>query len=167
MKENLFDNYEVCVISKAEYDNFRAINEPKIFPNRFDFEMKRVLTSEEEIAQVKLSKAMESCYELRVGFFYKQSLIGWSYGQQVSSDTFRMVTSGIIKEHQCKGIYTAFLSVLANHLSNLGFQVIFSRHYATDNAVIIPKLKFGFLISGFELTEEFGTLIRLSYFSMK
>lgn len=41
---------------------------------------------------------------------------------------------------------------------------MFSRHYATDNQVIIPKLRFGFLISGFELTDEFGLLLRLSYY---
>lgn len=42
--------------------------------------------------------------------------------------------------------------------------MILSRHYATDNQVIVPKLRFGFLVSGFELTDDFGLLLRLVYY---
>ena len=34
----------------------------------------------------------------------------------------------------------------------------------TNNAVIIPKLKAGFVISGFEVSDRFGTLVQLSYY---
>lgn len=46
-----------------------------------------------------------------------------------------------------------------------GFQIIYSRHAATNSSVIVPKLKSGFVISGFELSDTFGTLVHLTYFT--
>ncbi|MCM2354294.1 MAG: hypothetical protein NDI63_11820 [Pseudobdellovibrio sp.] len=37
----------------------------------------------------------------------------------------------------------------------------------TNNDVIIPKLKYGFKITGFELNKRFGTMVILSYFKNK
>lgn len=45
-----------------------------------------------------------------------------------------------------------------------GFQTVYSRHVATNNRVIIPKLRAGFLITGVELTDMVGLLVRLTYF---
>lgn len=46
-----------------------------------------------------------------------------------------------------------------------GFQVIYSSHIATNNAIIIPKLKAGFVITSMEVKERFGTRIKLSYYT--
>jgi hypothetical protein len=46
-----------------------------------------------------------------------------------------------------------------------GFQVIRSSHQATNNAVIIPKLTFGFIIAGMEICDQYGTLVHLDYFT--
>ncbi|MCB0311606.1 MAG: hypothetical protein KDD42_10245 [Bdellovibrionales bacterium] len=164
MKAKLFNNYHVAPVSKEAYDSFRAVNEPKIFTNRFDLDAAGALNELEKDAVARLSKNLGTPYELRLGLFCGEDLVGWSYGYQISQDTFRMVTSGLLDSHQRKGVYSAFLSSLEQHLKEQGFQVIFSRHYATDNQVIIPKLRFGFLITGMELTDEFGLLLRLSYF---
>lgn len=58
----------------------------------------------------------------------------------------------------------AFIPIILVQLKNDGFQVVVSRHNLTNNAVIIPKLKAGFVISGFEVDDRFGTLVKLSYF---
>lgn len=163
MNENLANGFRVESISKTVYDDFRQVHEPLIFPNRFDINVQEALLPKERQAAAELSKEFGNPYELRLGFFDGSAMIGWSYGVQMSSDTFRMVTTGLRPEYQRKGIYSAFLKHLAEHVRGRGFQVMFSRHYATDNQVIIPKLRFGFLISGFELTDEFGLLLRLSY----
>lgn len=164
MKTSLIPGYSVAPISQEQYDQFRAINEPIIFPNRFDLDSSGAFTAEEKMALNKLSKNLGTPFELRLGFFHHDQLVGWSYGVQVSPDTFRMVTSGILEVHQRNGLYSAFLAKLSERLRVEGFQILFSRHYATDNQVIIPKLRFGFLVSGFELTDEFGLLLRLSYY---
>jgi hypothetical protein len=45
-----------------------------------------------------------------------------------------------------------------------GFQIVTSKHVATNNAVIIAKLKLGFKISGIDLSDEYGTLVKLTYY---
>jgi hypothetical protein len=42
--------------------------------------------------------------------------------------------------------------------------VVESRHTASNNRVIIPKLKVGFVLSGFEVSDQFGTLVWLRYY---
>ena len=75
-----------------------------------------------------------------------------------------MLNTGILKEHQGKGIYSALLPVIIERVRSQGFQTIKSRHNATNNQVIIPKLKAGFVITGLELSDGFGTLVTLTYF---
>jgi GNAT superfamily N-acetyltransferase len=164
MQADLGKGITVRPVSRELYDSFRAEHEPGIFPNRFDINVKDALSAEEHQAQTALSANLGNLYELRLGFYQGEKMIGWSYGIQVNADTFRMATTGLLPEFQRQGIYSAFLKELAEHIKAKGFQVLFSRHYATDNQVIIPKLRFGFLISGFELTDEYGLLLRLNYY---
>lgn len=49
-------------------------------------------------------------------------------------------------------------------LKQEGFQVVTSTHHPNNAAVLIPKLKFGFIISGMQLHERFRFLIELKYF---
>ena len=164
MNKVLANGCRVQPVSKETYDDFRREYEPLIFPNRFDINVQDSLSPAEQEAAASLGKHLGNPYALRLGVFADDKMIGWSYGLQISADTFRMVTTGIQPEYQRKGIYSALLRELADHIRAEGFQMILSRHYATDNQVIIPKLRFGFLISGFELTDDFGLLIRLTYY---
>lgn len=164
LKKELSNGYRLEAISKSDYDEFRKINEPLIFPNRFDINVHNALSAEERASITTLNTQLGTPYELRLGFFFEDQMVGWSYGVQLNGETFRMVTTGITPAHQRKGVYSSFLTWLAEHVQDKGFQILFSRHYATDNQVIIPKLRFGFLISGFELTDDFGLLLRLSYY---
>ncbi len=160
----LKEQYTLKEIPRQDYDEFRRSHEPTIFPNRFDMYVTNAYSQNEKDSLEALGRRMGDPYELRLGFFYNDEMIGWSYGLQVSADTFRMATTGILPQYQGKGIYSAYLQVIASHLKELGFQCLYSRHYATDNGVILPKLRFGFLITGFELTDEYGLLLRLHYF---
>ena len=78
-----------------------------------------------------------------------------------------MCNSGILKEYLRKGLYSKLLQETLKVVSNEGFQIISSRYCATNNPVIIPKLMAGFIISGMELTDQFGTLIHLQYYTNK
>ncbi len=48
-----------------------------------------------------------------------------------------------------------------------GFSKIYSRHIITNNGILIPKLRQGFKITNFELSETFGTMVHLTYFPSK
>jgi hypothetical protein len=154
-------------IAKPQYDEFRTVYEPLIFPNRFDISAQAALSDAEKSALDKLGQNLSGLYDLRLGFFNGDEMIGWSYGIQMNAETFRMVTTGILPEFQGKGIYSSFLKVYAEHIKKQGFQILFSRHYATNNQVIVPKLRFGFVVSGFEISDQFGLLLHVSYFFNK
>jgi hypothetical protein len=160
----LLKDYSVKNITLNEYNEYRSEFEPKIFFNRFDLNINEAYSDTELNNIKKLEKNLESKQVLRLGFFYKQEMIGWFYGIQISKDSFRMGTVGIINEHQRKGVYSAFLEVLFKFIENEGYQKIQSRHYATDNQVIIPTLRSGFKITGMELTDDFGLLVLVTYF---
>ena len=100
---------------------------------------------------------------LAVGIFHGDACVGPHVGQQVDRGNFEMTSSGILPEHRRRGLYRALIPVVLEYAQHEGFQAVVSRHNLTNNAVIIPKLKSGFVISGFEVSDRFGTLVRLSY----
>ena len=111
-----------------------------------------------------LAGRLSERYALGFGLFQGDTFVGRHLGQQVLAGTFEMTNTGILQEHRGLGLYTALLPIVLERLKEVGFQIVFSRHNLTNNAVIIPKLKAGFVISGFEVDDRFGTLVQLSYF---
>lgn len=106
MEGTLAGQYRVAEIARDEYDRFRAIHEPVIFPNRFDVNVQAALSNGEKLATAALGQNLGKAYELRLGFFDGDEMIGWHYGMQVSADTYRMATTGLLPEYQGKGIYS-------------------------------------------------------------
>jgi hypothetical protein len=97
--------------------------------------------------------------------FQGETIIGWHCGDQQSATEFYMRNTGILPEYQGKGIYTAMLKVIPQIIGDFGFQVISSEHNATNNRVIVPKLKAGFIISALKISDRFGTLVRLEKYT--
>ena len=61
------------------------------------------------------------------------------------------------------GIYSELARLVIDEAKSRGYSVIWSRHAANNNAVIVAKLKLGFFVSGFEYSEVYGPLVRLTY----
>ncbi|MEM7618403.1 MAG: GNAT family N-acetyltransferase [Pseudomonadota bacterium] len=105
-------------------------------------------------------------YELRLGAFnHNNEFVGWTWGRQENATTFYMINSAVLKEYRGKGIYHALLNHCVEEVSKKGFDLIYSRHCATNNAIIIPKLKAGFIISKMEISDKYGVLIHLHYYT--
>lgn len=105
-------------------------------------------------------------FEIYIGVFDQgNNLVGWSYGWQTDQMTYYMCNSAILSKHRRNGLYRELLRVNLDILTSKGFQLIYSRHTATNNSVIIPKLKAGFVIGGIEIDDVFGTMVILKYFS--
>lgn len=127
-----------------------------------------MLTPEESEKVNELRKHVSDKIEVFFGVFdINNNFVGWSWGFQDSSVSFYMCNSAILLEHRRKGLYGRLLTEMVRYVSGLGFQLIYSRHCATNNAVIIPKLKAGFVISKMELDDIFGVLIHLHYYPNK
>lgn len=91
-------------------------------------------------------------------------LAGWSWGRQDGPRTMYMVNSAVLESFRRQGVYQKLLDHVVNDLLEKGIEKITSRHQCVNNPVIIPKLKKGFIIEGFEVTEIFGTLVNLAFY---
>lgn len=123
------------------------------------------LTESEQQSWRELGKNMGQPFHLRLGLFHGEEFVGWHTGNQESGEVFYMRNSAVLPTHRRKGLYRALLMETLDRLKAKGFQKIYSRHHCTNNNVIIPKLQAGFVITGMEVTDVFGTLVHLAYFT--
>lgn len=97
----------------------------------------------------------------RVAAFVGETLVGWTYARGDGGHLLS-INSGVAPEHRRQGIYTALVERVLARARERGYVSVQSRHAANNNAVIIPKLRLGFVISGFEYSEVYGPLVRLT-----
>lgn len=100
---------------------------------------------------------------LRIGAFDGDTLVGWTFASAEGGSLLTMVNSGVAPSHRRRGIYSALAQRVLDHATARGCVAVLSRHSASNNAVIIAKLRLGFLVSGFEYSEVYGPLVRLTY----
>lgn len=162
-------NYSFKIISSEELREFRLQNNQQVFSDIFNVDLRSILSDrEKDLLNGNYKNLYNEVYTLNVGVFDQNNMmVGWHVGYQSDQATFYMMNSGILENHRRKGLYSDLLNFVIDHLSSKGFQVIYSRHTATNNAVIIPKLKAGFIISSLELDDIFGTLVHLRYYFNK
>ncbi|MDG2348065.1 MAG: GNAT family N-acetyltransferase [Gammaproteobacteria bacterium] len=123
---------------------------------------------EDELAKVnQLRSNMGQPIRINLGVYHGDEFIGWSWGFQESHLKFYMCNSAILPKYRRRGLYTMLVQKIIERAESYGFQEIYGRHAATNNGIIIPKLKLGFLITGIEISDAFGSLVHLSYFPKK
>ena len=121
-----------------------------------------VLADETLKARPETSGPNEKSPQLRIGAFIENRLVGWSYAKGEGSQ-LHMVNSGVLPDLRRQGIYFRLVEATITYAGTYGFNKIFSRHVPTNNAVIVPKLRLGFMVSGFEYSEVYGPLVHLTY----
>ncbi len=162
---NLPDGYEIQEMTTDQLSPLREKYTQTFFDDHSQIFNLRAWLSEQEREKCKsLRENMGTPYELHLGLFFKEDFVGWSVGHQESALIYYMMNSAILPEHRRRGLYTALLKRSVEILEGKGFQKIYSRHHATNNAVIIPKLKAGFMITSLEMSDLFGVMVQLSYF---
>lgn len=165
MNQKLPDGYEIRELSGEEFAPLWNEYAPKIFDDNSQiFRVYQFLSDEEKAKAKDLQGFLGSQYQLRLGVYNHGEFAGWCAGHQESAETYYMRNSAILPRHRRKGLYTALLETALSTLTAKGFQKVYSRHSATNNDVIIPKLKVGFTISALEVTDMFGVLVHLTYF---
>lgn len=90
--------------------------------------------------------------------------VGWHIGHAQDEMTYYMQNSAIIKSEQGQNLYGQMLKGVMEILKDEGYQVLRSLHHPNNPAVLIPKLKLGFVISGTQFSENFRGLIEMKYF---
>jgi hypothetical protein len=121
-------------------------------------------TEKEKVSALK--DRMGNLFQLNLGLFSPSNeFIGFSFGAQESEDTFYMMASAVFEPYRKRGLYSSLLKEVVERCKEEGFQKIYGTHCATNNAVLIPKLKLGFVFSKVELSDVFGTIIHLQYYT--
>lgn len=87
------------------------------------------------------------------GLYHGEELIGWHHAHQRDERTVYMADTGLLPEHQGRGLYSRLLPHLLDAFRAAGYTLVTSHHRATNNRVIIPKLRAGFFIQGLDLYE--------------
>ncbi len=159
--KKLISEYSYKIVEQKDfYKVFKAMRK-EVFKDTFTIQIDEFETNRER-EFIKTFKKREY-FRLPILVFFKNEIVAWHYGFQKGS-SYYMMNTGVIEKHQRKGIYTALLKEIISITYKEGFLDLKSRHLASNNKVLIPKLKAGFVITGMEIDETFGTLINLKYF---
>jgi GNAT superfamily N-acetyltransferase len=160
---SLFDSYYFREATVEEFGPFFTENRPKIFNDSITMTDADWITDEDKHKRMGLLSSVKDRYFLRIFIMKDEEIIGWHVGRQIDEDLYHMSNTAIFDEYRGKGIYSALLPKLLEIFKEKGFQKVSSRHLASNGAVLVPKLKAGFVITGFEIDERYGILVVLSY----
>ena len=165
--DGLPEGYTAEAVEREQFEPIFREMRGRIFDERSTFFWERALAEQEKQRLDALADRVRSDRRIRhhILFKYGDELAGWYFGVQETAERYLMVNTALFPQHRRKGIYTALLRSLLPHLEALGFQEITSRHHATNNPVLVAKLKAGFLITGVEIDDRFGLLVLLTYFT--
>lgn len=96
-------------------------------------------------------------------FYDGDTVAGWSYGDMHDPETYFMSNTAIRKAYQRRGIYSKFLGHFIDYLTALGYERITSTHQPNNRAVLMAKLKAGFVLSGMILDERWSAQVQMTY----
>jgi ribosomal protein S18 acetylase RimI-like enzyme len=144
------------------------------FPEPAFFALSREAFADDEPSQLltdviasetttRASASPDDTGALRIGCFRGDTLVAWTYARPSAERQLSMINSGVAATQRRVGIYSRLVGMVIEHASANGYASVVSRHAANNNPVIIAKLKLGFFVSGFEYSEVYGPLVRLTF----
>ena len=130
-----------------------------------DYETSELLTDVLNTEAAVRSKSLNAADDgaLRIGAFRGDSLVGWTFARPQGEGHLHMINSGVAPAQRNRGVYSKLVQMVIEHAISHGYVDVSSRHAANNNAVIVAKLKLGFFVSGFEYSEVYGPLVRLTF----
>lgn len=161
--KQLANSYSVREVTQEELNSCLDKHFENVYANRSST-LPEFFVDESSVIKMNERKRADRRYLLRMLVFHKDEAIGWHYGYATDSETYYMQNSAVVSEHRNQGLYTGLLTAVLEKVSADGFQVITSIHHPNNPAVLIPKLKNGFVISGMHFHERFKSVIELKYF---
>lgn len=156
--------YEIKEVDEDFYSQHCKVLGLKIFEENTQlFSLNEALSDKEKDIRSSLRANLGKPINIYFAVLLEGKCIGWSWGFQKSGIEFYMCNSAILPEYRRSGLYTRLLNAMLEKVQEFGFQEISSRHLTTNNAVIIPKLKVGFVITQLEVSDLFGAVVHLTY----
>ncbi len=157
--------YTFRYLEKDEFDAFYAQESAAAFADATHFDPRERIYRQEELERIAaLKMTWTNRRQILIGAYDAAgALAGWSQSVQERGDEICMCMSAVKPAHQRHGIYARMLDMLLDRARELGFQSVISFHQATNNAILIPKLKAGFHVTGVEYRDTRGVLLKLTY----
>lgn len=167
----LFGTYSVAEVS---FDAWHAVfeqHQASVFPNeQAAISLEPQLSTTEQAKLAGLRHNLAGALHWYFLIFDGAEPIGWHYGFQRSELEYFMANTGILPEYQSRGIYSAFLKFVVERAADSGFQYLTSIHHSDNNAVLVPKLRAGFVLQSFGylvqtllLEANTGPMVQLAY----
>lgn len=155
---------EIKKLSCEEFWPIFKKRRSEFFENTLTVSSMQAMTEAEKENFGERREAFGKRIEFHLGLYNdKGELVGWSSSFQSQVNELYMMNSVVAPEYRRQGHYTKMVERTLSFAREQGFQTVSSNHTATNNAVIVPKLKLGFKISGLLLDDAFGTLVKLVY----
>ncbi|UOE99809.1 GNAT family N-acetyltransferase [Bdellovibrio reynosensis] len=159
-------NFSVKQVSAEELNEILEKHFDNAFSNRFAAALNFDI-DEQSKNKISDRKKNDQRYRLRLLAYEGSEVIGWHFGYAVDAETYYMQNSAIVPAYRKRGAYSKLLDHVLHILTEEGFQVVTSNHHPNNSAVLIPKLKKGFVISSMQFHERFKFLIELRLFLNK
>lgn len=154
---------DVRRVDEFDQDAIRAITEP-IFGDEARRAYLESLVDPAQLSQtLALIESLPKPQRIRIGAFQGDRLVGYTTGwfENGGGGRFYIGSSAVEEAHRRGGVYTRLLTELHRAVRERGGMAVSSQHVATNNAVLIAKLKLGYVIAGIEYVEPMGLLVRL------
>ena len=138
-----------------------AIAEPTFGDAARQQHLKDLIGPERAERHAALRQSLPKADRIRIGAFDGDRLAGYSQGWFEVGGGFYIGSSAVDPEYRRQGVYTRLLQAIEQAVRERGGITISSQHVATNNAVLIAKLKLGYVIAGTEYVDAMGLLVRL------
>ncbi len=149
-------------LTEEQFFSFYSDLRTKYFSDTLSYSVMDVRDAHEMAltASLKTKLVQDSLY---LGVYTdKDELMGWSVSYQAKVLELYTQNSAVIPEFRRKGVYSLMQKHVLKVAKERGYQMVTSHHVASNNSVIMAKLKLGFMITGFELCDDFGALVKLT-----
>jgi len=156
------DEYSLREISAQEFSEIYSSRQEEYFSTSLIVDVSSHLTPDEQDRAQQRKALFPPAWRIQWALEYNGAVIGWTYSYQQDHETLYMCNTAIAQEHRGKGLYSIILQHVLSVAKTQGFQIVTSKHYASNNAIIVPKLKAGFIITGMALDEKYGLMVHLT-----
>jgi ribosomal protein S18 acetylase RimI-like enzyme len=152
-------------LTQQEFDELIFPLMSTAFADTFSYSIFDVRTEKELEQFPRLKDNFRKREFIYLGAFDSSGEIaGYSISYQARTYELYTQTSVVLPQYRRKGIYTSLTKKVLEMALEKGYQMITSNHVTSNNSVIMAKLKLGFKITGFEIYDDFGSLVKLTYF---
>jgi ribosomal protein S18 acetylase RimI-like enzyme len=152
---------EYKFLTKEEFHPILKEHRDIAFSHSTDIPLESYYSKEEQNRSRELQSLCSTQYRIYLTAWDGDKIAGWSWGYQVDGKEFYTCNSAVMPAYRRQGIYSTLAQKVVEKATQDGFMEITSKHHADNNAVLIPKLKAGFVIKGFEINPRFGLMVNL------